>query len=100
MDREKAKSDIADIINNMEKRNAHYYVEENGRSIQKEAFADCRAIAEELVNAGYGNIEQALTEFAERLKKNKDCYANPRSGAVLAVTIRQIDETLKEMTGK
>lgn len=42
--------------------------------------------AKKLINAGYGNIEQALTEFAERLKEKVflPCYKGT------------IDETLKE----
>lgn len=30
----------------------------------------CNGVAEELVNAGYGNIKQAVKEFCEKLKDN------------------------------
>lgn len=49
MDRDKIViEEMAERINNMQERNAHYYAEENGKLITREAFADSYAIAEEL----------------------------------------------------
>ena len=60
--------------------------------------------ADRLANAGYGNINQALTEFAERLKEvwftNACRFSKGENGIEIAggvgVTIEQIDETLEE----
>lgn len=45
--------EMANIINEMPERNAHYYAKDNRETIQIEAFADCFAIAKALYNAGY-----------------------------------------------
>ena len=53
---------------------------------------DLDLTARHLVNAGYGNIAQTLTEFAERLKeKFSECNTYARN---------KIDETLKEFLGE
>lgn len=69
MDREEEIRDIKEIINNMEKENAHYYVEENGHLCSKEAFADCVAIAEVLYNAGYRKADDVRRETAREILK-------------------------------
>lgn len=45
-------------INSMSERNAHYYEKENDKLVQREAFADCKAIAEELVREGWVKIPE------------------------------------------
>lgn len=37
--------ELTDLINSMPDRNAHYYEKEDGKLVQKEAFADCDKIA-------------------------------------------------------
>ena len=56
--------------------------------------------AEKLVNANYGNIPQALTEFAEKLKATlmrdtDNLYPNHVKGRYSTIT-SLVDETLKE----
>lgn len=60
-------------------------------------------VAEVLVNKGYGNIEQALTEFVEKVKFNLKERCVSVAGFDLedveidgANVVQQIDETLKE----
>lgn len=72
--------EMANIINEMPERNAHYYVKENGRAVQKEAFADCTAIATALVNAGYCKVNDddvvLSKEEYKKLKKYKQDWLN------------------------
>ena len=48
-DREKQIEEMAEHINNMRERNAHYYAKKNDKIVTLEAFADSYAIAEELI---------------------------------------------------
>lgn len=56
---------------------------------------DIDLTAEHLVSAGYGNIQQVLTEFSERLKEviHERDYVNGYAEIGLC---EEIDETLKE----
>lgn len=52
--------------------------------------------ATELVNAGYGNINESLTEFAERLYKKAEYRMDCDYDLCITVTVDDIQETLKE----
>lgn len=80
MDKEKAREEIARII----RRHTHHSSE---------------TIADAIIGAGYGNIEEALTEFAERLKANGKFYEARFFRNKIEVN-KVIDETLKEMLKK
>ena len=61
----------------------------------------CRArvYAERVINAGYGSIEQGLTDFVERLKSKavwRDTETCDDSYYNLCVMLYDIDKTLKE----
>lgn len=58
----------------------------------------CAGLAEELLNVGYGNIEHALTRFAEKLKEKfgtvvEDCMDGE-------YVVEKINEILKEILKK
>lgn len=55
------------------------------------------SIAKHLYNAGYGNIEKALTEFAEWLKAKWNIDWNHN---VTVTSAGDVDEKLKEFLGK
>lgn len=55
----------------------------------------CINFARTLINAGYGNIEQILTEFVDKLK-----YQMELNGYRSLVHNQIIDETLKEFLKK
>ena len=57
---------------------------------------DCYMIAERIVNANFGNIEEALTEFAAILKETLDYKTNARGMISIDIIEPTIDETLKE----
>ncbi len=42
---QKCIEELTNLINSMPDRNAHYYEKEDGKLVQKEAFADCDKIA-------------------------------------------------------
>lgn len=64
----------------------------------------CFIVAETLVNAGYGNVKQAVKEFAERLKKEQvtaAClFGAEAGGEVQVVVVNDIDDTFKELYGE
>lgn len=57
---------------------------------------DAKRIAYKLVNAGYGNIEQALTEFAEKLKEKLFWMADTDGKSHKVLLEDNIDKALKE----
>ena len=65
-------------------------------------IAECnRQVAELLVNAGYGNIKQALTGFAKRLKQEFFFIKTSASKeALYQFTDSQLDKILKEILGE
>ena len=65
MNREKQIEEMANIINEMDESNAHYYDE---YMIEHEAFADANAIAKVLYDAGFRKQSDAIDEFVKMLK--------------------------------
>lgn len=61
-------------------------------------YASYHNIANNIYDAGYGNIKQALTEFLERLKKNLIPIIGISNNEIIEhyVSEKKIDETLKE----
>lgn len=89
MDKEKAKKDMIQAL-----KDAEEYLDIYGNCVDHEHTA------ENLINAGYGNINQAITEFAERLYKKAEDRMDCHYGMCMTVTVDDIQETLKEMTEK
>lgn len=76
-DRKKQIEEMAEDINSMSERNAHYYEKENDKLVQREAFADCKAIAEELVKKGWVKIpEDAVVLTKEEWENYKSSFRN------------------------
>lgn len=71
MDRDKQIEEMANIINEMDEPNAHYYDE---ILEQHEAFADCFTIAKHLYNAGYRKASEIAEEIFEKLKVDLKGY--------------------------
>lgn len=100
MDKEK---EIEEMVKVLEKANEPIEYDDNECCMF--AYPTQKDIAEELYNAGYGNVKQAVKEFAEELKE----YANALKhgtdeseefalGFRIAkeVLLEKIDELLKE----
>lgn len=60
MDKEKQIEEMANIINEMDEPNAHYYDE---YLQEHEAFADCFTIAKHLYEQGYRRSSKSITEY-------------------------------------
>lgn len=66
MNKEKQIEEMANIINEMDEPNAHYY-DENLE--QHEAFADCFTIAKHLYEKGYRKASEVVEEVFEWLEE-------------------------------
>ena len=87
MDRDKQIEEMANIINEMDEPNAHYYDE---ILEQHEAFADCFTIAKHLYNAGYRKASEIAEEIFAEIEKQtgffrKYMYANESVRVILDV---------------
>lgn len=55
---------------------------------------------EEAKNTGYGNVRQAVREFAEKLKEKATETDDWTLGTIITVDLEDIDETYKELYGE
>lgn len=102
-DKQKAIEEMANAIpNDVRHANTTFSIECSGAHA---TLTKKRAIASALVNANFGNIPQALMEFAERLKeigRNRPNFEGQFNGIGFVisdppyVTNNEIDQTLKE----
>ena len=83
---------MANIINEMDDRNAHYYDE---YMIECEAFADANAIAKVLYDAGYRKQSDAIDEFVKMLKDTSMTKWDYHE----AVDVEEIDRIAAKMKG-
>lgn len=56
-------------------------------------------IAEKLINAGYGNVKQAVKEFAEKLKSNSKRFGNIDSDNYYVWFESELDKLFNELYG-
>ena len=92
MNREKQIEEIANIINEMDDRNAHYYDE---YMRECEAFADANAIAKVLYEAGYRKQSTVIDEFVYKLKIRMVCTSQ-----ISRVTYEEVSSLVEEIIKK
>jgi hypothetical protein len=56
-------------------------------------------IAEKLINAGYGNVKQAVKEFAEKLKSNSKRFGNIDGDNYYVWFESELDKLFNELYG-
>lgn len=97
---EKSRSEHVELVFEDKKGNDHTLDKNTLRvldDILEQAFIPF--LVSETINAGYGNIEQALTEFAEKLKDGLPLYGDG-STADFDEACGLIDKILKEILEK
>ena len=92
MDKEKQIEEMANIINEMDDCNAHYYDE---YMIVREAFADANAIAKVLYDAGFRKQSEVIDEFVKKLKDTSMTKWDYHE----AVDVEEIDRIAAKMKG-
>ena len=90
MDKEKEIEEMATVLPKV-------IVYDGGYGWDDEQEVDFWEMARNLINAGYGNIEQAVREFAEELK---DIFKTKHAAVIANVACNRIDELIKEKFGE
>ena len=94
MDKEKKIEEMATVLPKV-------IVWDGGYGWDDEQEVDCWETARNLINAGYGNIEKAIREFAEELKKNfLKHFPTLFTDEIYQFTDSQLDDLIKEKFGK
>ncbi len=60
----------------------------------------CGDSAKALVNAGYGNVKQAVKEFAEKLRGKSRFICGMDGTPTLMISVSKVDKLIKEICGE
>lgn len=96
MDKEREIAKLAELINDRVGTNLgqiHGTKSGFGKSADITTTVDTKLVAKAIIEAGYGDMKQAVREFAEKVKERwtKNMYH---------IYLRDIDELLAEVTGE
>lgn len=87
MDNQKEIKEIARILDEAE-------------CVEDALFVDFAGMAEALVNAGYGDVKQAVREFAERLKENLEEIFNLAVRKNWGAAYEYVNQLVEEVCGE